>query len=98
MRHYHLLKNKYHCPIVNLDKLWALVGEEVRTGHLVCFTIIYGHTVTGPPCTRRGVGLRRNNLGSRDIIIYAWDAVLKEVSMPAGPREPCQGHERRAGD
>ena len=29
MRHYHLLKNKYHCPIVNVDKLWALVGEEV---------------------------------------------------------------------
>jgi large subunit ribosomal protein L27Ae len=29
MRHYHLLKNKYHCPIVNIDKVWALVGEEV---------------------------------------------------------------------
>ena len=24
------MKNKYHCPIVNIDKLWALVGEEVR--------------------------------------------------------------------
>ena len=30
MRYFHLNKNKYHCPIVNLDKLWALVGEETR--------------------------------------------------------------------
>jgi hypothetical protein len=35
MRHFHKQKNHYHCPIVNLDKLWALVGEEVSTvvGH-----------------------------------------------------------------
>jgi hypothetical protein len=32
MRHFHLARNKYHCPIVNLDKVWALVGEEVRRG------------------------------------------------------------------
>ena len=31
MRYFHLNKNKYHCPIVNLDKLWALVGEQART-------------------------------------------------------------------
>ena len=30
MRYFNLKKNKYHCPIVNLDKLWSLVGEEVR--------------------------------------------------------------------
>jgi hypothetical protein len=30
MRHFHKQKNHYHCPIVNLDKLWTLVGEEVR--------------------------------------------------------------------
>lgn len=29
MRYFHLNKNKYHNPIVNLDKLWSLVGEEV---------------------------------------------------------------------
>jgi hypothetical protein len=29
MRHFHKLKNHYHCPIVNLDKLWTLVGEQV---------------------------------------------------------------------
>ena len=30
MRHYHKTTNKYHCPIINLDKIWSLVGEEVR--------------------------------------------------------------------
>ena len=30
MRHFHLRKNEYHCPTVNVDKVWALVGEEVR--------------------------------------------------------------------
>jgi large subunit ribosomal protein L27Ae len=24
-------KNKYHCPIINLDKLWTLVGEQVSS-------------------------------------------------------------------
>ena len=23
-------KNQYHCPTVNLDKLWTLVSEEAR--------------------------------------------------------------------
>lgn len=31
MRYFHMNRNKYHCPIVNLDKLWALVGEQART-------------------------------------------------------------------
>ena len=30
MRHFHLTKQQYHCPIVNLDKIWTLVGEAVR--------------------------------------------------------------------
>lgn len=30
MRYYNKRKNKYYCPIINLDKLWALKGEEVR--------------------------------------------------------------------
>jgi large subunit ribosomal protein L27Ae len=30
MRYFHLNKNKYFCPIINLDKLWSLVGEEAR--------------------------------------------------------------------
>lgn len=31
MRHFHLTRNASHCPPINLDKLWTLVGEEDRT-------------------------------------------------------------------
>jgi steroid 5-alpha reductase family enzyme len=34
MRYFNKRTNKYHSPIVNLDKLWTLVGDEVRT-HLI---------------------------------------------------------------
>eukprot|EP01025_Chloroclados_australasicus_P015471 TRINITY_DN1741_c0_g1_i1.p3 TRINITY_DN1741_c0_g1~~TRINITY_DN1741_c0_g1_i1.p3 ORF type:complete len:148 (-),score=15.03 TRINITY_DN1741_c0_g1_i1:152-595(-) len=30
MRYFHINKNKYYCPIINLDTLWSLVGEEKR--------------------------------------------------------------------
>lgn len=30
MRHFHLTRNRYHCPIINLDKLWTLVSEQTR--------------------------------------------------------------------
>merc|ERR1712087_969843 len=29
-RHFHLCRNQYHTPTVNLDKLWSLVPEESR--------------------------------------------------------------------
>jgi large subunit ribosomal protein L27Ae len=28
MRHFHLQKNAYHCPTVNVDQLWNLAGAE----------------------------------------------------------------------
>lgn len=28
MRHFHLTRNKYHCPIINLEKLWSLPMAE----------------------------------------------------------------------
>ena len=31
MRQFHVTKNQYHCPIVNVDKLWSLVSEEARS-------------------------------------------------------------------
>jgi len=31
MRHYHLLRNHYYRPTVNIDKLWSLVTEQKRT-------------------------------------------------------------------
>ena len=30
MRYFHLNRHKYHCPTVNLDKLWTLVSEQTR--------------------------------------------------------------------
>ncbi|KAL6774357.1 RPL27A [Auxenochlorella protothecoides x Auxenochlorella symbiontica] len=30
MRYFHLNKNKYFQPIINLDKIWSLVGESAR--------------------------------------------------------------------
>ena len=30
MRYFHKTNNQFHRPIVNLDKIWTLVGEEVR--------------------------------------------------------------------
>ena len=30
MRHFHLKKNAYWRPVVNIDKLWTLAGEGVR--------------------------------------------------------------------
>ncbi|XP_045727437.1 large ribosomal subunit protein uL15-like [Mirounga angustirostris] len=29
-RHYHLKRNQSFCPVVNLDKLWTLVSEQMR--------------------------------------------------------------------
>lgn len=30
MRRFHLLKNRDHCPTINIDKLWTLVSDETR--------------------------------------------------------------------
>ena len=30
MRHYHLTKNQYWRPVINVDKLWSLVPEEEK--------------------------------------------------------------------
>lgn len=30
MRYFHLNKNKFHCPVINLDKIWNLIGEDAR--------------------------------------------------------------------
>jgi large subunit ribosomal protein L27Ae len=43
MRHFHLTKNKYFNPIINLDKLWTLVGEEVRALFTALAPILQHH-------------------------------------------------------
>ncbi|EXJ59767.1 60S ribosomal protein L27a [Cladophialophora yegresii CBS 114405] len=34
MRHFHLLRNHYWKPTINLDKLWSLVPEETRDTYI----------------------------------------------------------------
>ena len=30
MRYFHKTNNKFHCPTVNLDKLWSLVSDQTQ--------------------------------------------------------------------
>ncbi|KAK1407219.1 hypothetical protein QVD17_38833 [Tagetes erecta] len=30
MRYFHKLRNKFYCPIVNVDKLWSMVPQDVK--------------------------------------------------------------------
>merc|ERR1711990_1255958 len=30
MREFHKLKNRYHCPTINVENTWTLVGEELQ--------------------------------------------------------------------
>ncbi|KAJ6807194.1 putative 60S ribosomal protein L27a-3 [Iris pallida] len=32
MRYFHRLRNKFHCPTLNVDRLWSLVPESAREG------------------------------------------------------------------
>ena len=36
MRHFNIRKNQYYQPIINLDKLWSLVGHEVMPAASHC--------------------------------------------------------------
>ena len=31
MRYFHKTQQKFHCPVINVEKLWTLVSEEART-------------------------------------------------------------------
>ncbi|KAK4801110.1 hypothetical protein SAY86_021597, partial [Trapa natans] len=30
MRYFHKLRNKFYCPIMNIDRVWSLVPEDVK--------------------------------------------------------------------
>ncbi|PWA47173.1 Pentatricopeptide repeat-containing protein [Artemisia annua] len=30
IRYFHMLRNKFHCPIVNVDKLWSMVPQDAK--------------------------------------------------------------------
>merc|ERR1712051_156459 len=31
MRYFNMQRNKFHCPTINVDKVWTLVSEQTRT-------------------------------------------------------------------
>lgn len=33
MRHFHLKRNVYHKPSINLDRIWSLVSEQTRLNY-----------------------------------------------------------------
>ena len=38
MRHFHLTRQKYYKPTINVDRLWSLLPEDVRTKMLTSAT------------------------------------------------------------
>merc|ERR1712071_102284 len=67
MQHFHLKKNKCFCPTVNVDKLWSLVGEDVRKQ--------YADKAEAPviDCTAHGVDkvLAKGKLPDQKVIVKA---------------------------
>ena len=68
MRYFNKRTNKYHSPIVNLDKLWTLVGDEVRTSSSPAPTA--SNTVVARPSKQVQHGLMQL-LGCADLAAVA---------------------------
>ncbi|KAK2982627.1 hypothetical protein RJ640_015006 [Escallonia rubra] len=49
MGYFHLLRNKFHCPIVNVEHLWSLVPEEAR--EKAAAAAPYPCSIKPPKCT-----------------------------------------------
>eukprot|EP00158_Paraphelidium_tribonemae_P000496 Partr_v1_DN22596_c0_g1_i1_m28183 putative 60s ribosomal protein len=68
MRYFHLTRNQYHCPVINLDKLWNLLPAETRVEYA-------GKTDVAPviDTLREGYGkvLGKGVLPSQPVIVKA---------------------------
>ncbi|MRC56843.1 hypothetical protein GH877_29635, partial [Bacillus thuringiensis] len=68
MRHFHLTRQKYCCPSLNLDKLWSLVTEQTRDYY-------QKHTDKAPviDCVRAGYYkvLGKGHLPKQPVIVKA---------------------------
>ena len=63
MRHFHLTRNKYWRPVINVDKLWSLVPEEEKKGLTESSEVVpvidtlqngYGKILGNGKCVSRG--------------------------------------------
>jgi large subunit ribosomal protein L27Ae len=94
MRHFHKTTQKYHCPSVNLDKLWTLVSEQTREAYAsnpekVCVcpwqnAILDGRVLPGP-ALRSLAALRNAKVVSRPSLgIFLFDLMLRILSCVSG--------------
>ena len=67
MRHFHLRRNAYHCPTVNVEKVWSLVSEETRVVHATT------DDVPVIDCEKAGIFkvLGKGNLPKQAVIVRA---------------------------
>ena len=97
MRHYHLSKNKYWCPTVNLDKIWSLVSEQTRLNYkekkdvapvIDCVRAVSG--VTGMWSRQpASLGLQRSSSLPYNLFLYFWQIWLREKFVPVMRRPAC---------
>ena len=40
MRHFHLTRNQYWCPVINVERLWTLVPKEEKDGLTESSTVV----------------------------------------------------------
>ena len=67
MRHFHLRRNAYHCPTVNVEKVWSLVTDQTKEA--------YAKSDKAPiiDCTKAGIFkvLGKGNLPKQAVIVRA---------------------------
>lgn len=67
MRHYHLLRNHYYKPTINVDRLWSLVSEQEQNISLPQGTAVVVDTLQAGYSKVLGKGL----LPNRPLIVKA---------------------------
>ncbi|KIY95849.1 60S ribosomal protein L27a-3 [Monoraphidium neglectum] len=87
MRHFHYSRNKYHCPIVNLDKIWSLVGEEAsaqQAGSTTAICGAYSGNSSGHGA-REAAAKDKSSAPVIDVTKYGLFKVLGKGQLPAQP-------------
>lgn len=47
MRYFHRNANKYYCPIINIEKIWTLIPEDIKGVPVIDVTKL-GYFKVGP--------------------------------------------------
>ena len=77
MRHFHLTRNSYYRPVVNVDKLWSLVSAEHKEASSADSVPVIDTLAAG-----FGKVLGKGRLPSKPIIVKArWVSELAEKKI-----------------